>query len=211
MRHRKSGKKLGRTWEHRKAMFRNMAKSLIVYEKIRTTVPKAKEMSKIMDKLITLAIRNDLNARRQAYKILENHKLVQKLFNEIGPKFTGGQGGYTRVVKFAAPRVGDSAAMAVIEFAYGAGQKDLPAAEPAEPAVTKPSPKKEIPPVPAESPEAKVSEEPVSQESSSEEGQPDQTEDAEAKAAAPDTSTEAVDPEQAGGAQEEEIPDKESK
>ncbi len=118
MRHRKSGKKLGRTWEHRKAMFRNMAKSLIVHERIRTTVPKAKELSKIVDKLVSLAIRNDLSARRQAYKVLENHKLVQRLFNEIGPKFSNGQGGYTRVVKFAQPRVGDSAAMALIEFTY---------------------------------------------------------------------------------------------
>jgi len=118
MRHRKSGKKLGRTWEHRKAMFRNMVKSLIVHERIRTTVPKARELSKIADKLITLAIRNDLSARREAYKVLENHKLVQRLFNEIGPKFSGGKGGYTRVVKFAAPRVGDSAAMALIEFTY---------------------------------------------------------------------------------------------
>ncbi len=118
MRHRKSGKKLGRTWEHRKAMFRNMAKSLIVHERIRTTVPKAKELSKVVDKLVTLAIRNDLNARRQAYKVLENHKLVQRLFNEIGPKFSNAQGGYTRVVKFATPRVGDSAAMALIEFTY---------------------------------------------------------------------------------------------
>jgi large subunit ribosomal protein L17 len=118
MRHRKSGKKLGRTWEHRKAMFRNMAKSLIVHERIKTTVPKAKELSKIVDKLVTLAIRNDLSAKRQAYKVLENHKLVQRLFNEIGPKFSNGKGGYTRVVKFAAPRLGDSAAMALIEFTY---------------------------------------------------------------------------------------------
>ncbi len=118
MRHRKSGKKLGRTWEHRKAMFRNMAKSLIVHERIRTTVPKAKELSKIMDKLVSLAIRNDLSAKRQAYKVLENHKLVQRLFNEIGPRFSDGKGGYTRVVKFAMPRAGDSAAMALIEFSY---------------------------------------------------------------------------------------------
>ncbi len=124
MRHRKSGKKLGRTWEHRKAMFKNMAKSLIVHERIRTTVPKAKELSRIVDKLVTLAIRNDLSARREAYKVLENHKLVQRLFNEIGPKFTGGSGGYTRVVKFAQPRVGDSAAMAMIEFTYFEAQPE---------------------------------------------------------------------------------------
>ena len=147
MRHRKSGKKLGRTWEHRKAMFKNMARSLIVYERIRTTVPKARELSKIMDKLITLAIRNDLSAKRQAYKIIENHKLVQRLFNEIGPKFSGGRGGYTRVVKFAAPRVGDSAAMAMIEFAY---PEDKSAQlEPGKPETSAAAP---VPPVQEEAP-----------------------------------------------------------
>ena len=140
MRHRKSGKKLGRTWEHRKAMFKNMAKSLIVYERIRTTLPKAKELSKIMDKLITLAIRNDLSARRQAYKIIENHKLVQRLFSEIGPKFSESKGGYTRVVKFAAPRVGDSAAMAMIEFAYPEDQTSQPQPEKPEAPATVTSP-----------------------------------------------------------------------
>lgn len=211
MRHRKSGKKLGRTWEHRKAMFRNMAKSLIVYEKIRTTVPKAKEVSKIMDKLITLAIRNDLNARRQAYKVLENHKLVQKLFNEIGPKFSAGQGGYTRVVKFATPRVGDSAAMAVIEFAYGDVKKDVPATEPAGSAVKAPSEKKEAAPVPVDSSEAEISDDSGSQEISSQEPQPEQTEDAEAEAVDPDTATETAEPEQASGEQDDETPEKESK
>jgi large subunit ribosomal protein L17 len=116
MRHRKSGRKLNRTWEHRKAMFRNMARSLITHERIRTTVPKAKELSKLADRLVTLALRDDLHARRQAYKILENHQLVKKLFDEIGPRFHGVQGGYTRVVKFALPRLGDAAPMAIIEF-----------------------------------------------------------------------------------------------
>ncbi|WP_084301787.1 50S ribosomal protein L17 [Desulfonatronovibrio hydrogenovorans] len=125
MRHRKSGKKLGRTWEHRKAMFRNMAKSLIVHERIKTTTPKAKELSKIVDRLVTLAVRNDLSARRQAYKVLGNHGLVQRLFNEIGPKFNGAGGGYTRIVKFATPRVGDNAAMALIEFTYLGAEQAL--------------------------------------------------------------------------------------
>ena len=116
MRHRKSGRKLNRTWEHRKAMFRNMARSLITHERIRTTVPKAKGLSKLADRLVTLALRDDLHARRQAYKILENHQLVKKLFDEIGPRFHGVQGGYTRVVKFALPRLGDAAPMAIIEF-----------------------------------------------------------------------------------------------
>lgn len=150
MRHRKSGKKLGRTWEHRKAMFRNMARSLIVHERIRTTFTKAKELSKIVDRLVTLALENDLSARRQAYRVLENHKLVQKLFNEIGPKFSGGMGGYTRVVKFASPRVGDNAPMALIEFKYFKAQfedKDqlktaAPAAKPLD-AEDKPVPEQE--------------------------------------------------------------------
>ena len=152
MRHRKSGKKLGRTWEHRKAMFRNMAKSLIVHERIRTTVPKAKELSRIMDKLVTLALRDDLSAKRQVYKVLENHRLVQKLFNEIGPKFTGGKGGYTRVVKFATPRAGDSAAMALIEFTFAEAPAEekarpaeaaMPAAAPAPPAQADAAPEKD--------------------------------------------------------------------
>ena len=121
MRHRKSGRSLSRNWEHRKAMLRNMAKSLVVHEKIRTTVPKARELSKMADRLVTLALRGDLSARREAYKVLNNHKLVQRLFNELAPKFEGRQGGYTRVVKYAKPRVGDGAALAMIEFSYSAG------------------------------------------------------------------------------------------
>lgn len=123
MRHRKSGRKLNRTWEHRKAMFRNMARSLITHERIKTTVPKAKELSKLADRLVTLALRGDLHARRQAYKILENHRLVKKLFDEIGPRFQGVKGGFTRVVKFAVPRLGDAAPMAVIEFSRAAEEQ----------------------------------------------------------------------------------------
>ncbi len=121
MRHRKSGRTLSRNWEHRKAMLRNMAKSLVVHEKIRTTVPKARELSKMADRLVTLALRGDLSAKREAYKVLNNHKLVQRLFNELAPKFEGRQGGYTRVVKYAKPRVGDGAALAMIEFSYSSG------------------------------------------------------------------------------------------
>ncbi|WP_456324206.1 50S ribosomal protein L17 [Desulfonauticus submarinus] len=116
MRHRKKGRKLNRTWEHRKAMFKNMAQSLVIHERIKTTLPKAKELRRVADKLVTLALRNDLHARRQAFKILENHKLVKKLFDEIGPRFQGIQGGYTRVVKLALPRKGDCARLAIVEF-----------------------------------------------------------------------------------------------
>ena len=116
MRHKHGYRKLSRTSSHRKALLKNMAIALIEREKIETTVPKAKELSKLADRLVTLALRDDLHARRQAYKILENHQLVKKLFDEIGPRFHGVQGGYTRVVKFALPRLGDAAPMAIIEF-----------------------------------------------------------------------------------------------
>ncbi|WP_438616464.1 50S ribosomal protein L17, partial [Oceanidesulfovibrio indonesiensis] len=93
-------------------MFRNMARSLLTHGRIKTTEAKAKELRSVADKLITLALRNDLHARRQAYRVLENHQLVKKLFDEIGPRFVGVKGGYTRVVKLAVPRAGDCAPMA---------------------------------------------------------------------------------------------------
>lgn len=116
MRHNKGGKKLGRTSSHRKAMFRNMARSLLTYGQIKTTETKAMELRKVADNLVTLGLRNDLHARRLAYKVLENHQLVQKLFEEIAPRFSGGNGGYTRVYKLGIPRAGDCAPMAVIEL-----------------------------------------------------------------------------------------------
>ena len=116
MRHRKSGRKLGRTWEHRKAMMKNMARSLVEHERIRTTEAKAKELRILADKLVTLALVDSLHARRQAFTVLGSHHSVKKLFEEIGPRFKEVPGGYTRVVKFGVPRVGDSAPMAMIEF-----------------------------------------------------------------------------------------------
>lgn len=116
MRHRKAGRKLNRSDSHRKAMFRNMAKSLLTYERIRTTEAKAKELRRVVEKLITTALKNDLHARRQAYKTLNNHKLVQRLFDEIAPRFEGGKGGYTRIVKLSTPRKGDCAPMVIIEL-----------------------------------------------------------------------------------------------
>lgn len=116
MRHRKSGRRLNRNSSHRKAMFRNMARSLLTFERIRTTEAKAKELRGFVDGLITLALKNDLHARRLAYKALGNHQIVQRLFDEVGPRYVGGGGGYTRIVKLSAPRVGDSAPMVVIEF-----------------------------------------------------------------------------------------------
>lgn len=116
MRHRKSGRKLGRAWDHRKAMMKNMARSLVEYEQIRTTEAKAKELSILADKLVTMALEDSLHARRQAYAVLGSHHSVKKLFEEIGPRFKAISGGYTRVVKFGLPRVGDGAPMAMIEF-----------------------------------------------------------------------------------------------
>jgi len=130
MRHRKSGRKLGRTWEHRKALMKNMARSLVEHERIRTTEAKAKELRILADKLVTMALQDSLHARRQAYAILGSHHSVQKLFGEIGPRFREIPGGYTRVVKFGIPRVGDSASMAMIEFTrLGAGLAPEPTAE----------------------------------------------------------------------------------
>ena len=123
MRHNVSGKKFGKSSSHRKAMFRNMAKSLLTHERITTTEVKAKELRKFADRLVTWALQNDLHSRRLAYRVLESHTLVKKLFDEIGPRFSGMGGGYTRIVKLALPRRGDCAPMAVIELATDRGAK----------------------------------------------------------------------------------------
>jgi len=111
-------------------MFKNMARALLTYEQIRTTEAKAKELRRVVDKLITLAIRDDLHSRRQAYKVLGSHQMVQRLFDEIGPRFEGGTGGYTRIVKMSLPRKGDCAPMVIIELTKKAG--DAPAEAPAK-------------------------------------------------------------------------------
>jgi len=116
MRHRKSGRKFNRTPAHRKAMFRNMARALIMHGRIRTTEAKAKELRGVVEKLVTIALRNDLHARRQIYQVLENHGLVKKLFDEIAPLYQGVPGGYTRTLKFSLPRPGDAAPLALVEF-----------------------------------------------------------------------------------------------
>ena len=146
MRHRKSGRKLNRSNTHRAAMFKNMARALLTYEQIRTTEAKAKELRRIVDKLITLALRNDLHTRRQAYKVLGSHQMVQRLFDEIGPRFEGGKGGYTRIIKLSQPRKGDCAPMVIIELT-----KKAEAEAPAEEA--KPAAKDEAPAPEAESAE----------------------------------------------------------
>lgn len=116
MRHKQAGRKLGRTWEHRKAMYRNMARSLVDKERIQTTEPKAKELRKVIEKLIGFGLDNSVHGRRMAFKILENRTLVKKLFDDLAPRFSKIPGGYTRITKLATPRRGDNAPLAVIEF-----------------------------------------------------------------------------------------------
>ncbi len=115
MRHGKVHRKLNRTAEHRKAMFANMAASLIKHEQIITTLPKAKELRPIVEKLVTLAKKGELSARRQAVAEIRDVAQVKKLFGVIGPRYKDRDGGYTRILK-AGFRYGDNAAKAVIEF-----------------------------------------------------------------------------------------------
>ena len=115
MRHRMSGRKLNRTSSHRKAMFANMAAALIKHEQITTTLPQAKEMRGITDRLITLGKRGDLHARRQALSMLRDTALVEKLFTTLAERYAERPGGYTRVLK-AGYRYGDSAPVGIIEL-----------------------------------------------------------------------------------------------
>ena len=115
MRHGNSGRKLGRTSSHRKAMFANMAVALIKHEQITTTLQKAKELRPVAEKLITLGKRGGLHARRQAWSVLRDDAVTQKLFDAIATRYKDRKGGYTRVLK-AGFRDGDAASMAVIEL-----------------------------------------------------------------------------------------------
>ncbi|MFC5737986.1 50S ribosomal protein L17 [Sinirhodobacter huangdaonensis] len=115
MRHARGYRRLNRTAEHRKALFANMSGSLIEHEQIKTTLPKAKELHPVVEKLITLAKRGDLHARRQAAAMLKEDKDVAKLFDVLAARYKDRQGGYTRVLK-AGFRYGDMAPMAIIEF-----------------------------------------------------------------------------------------------
>ena len=115
MKHKIKGKKLNRTSSHRKALFKNMAQAIIKHEQIITTLPKAKTMKPIVDKLITLAKKGSLHARRQAFSKLRDNKTVTKLFGTLATRYADRSGGYTRVLK-AGYRYGDAAAMAVIEL-----------------------------------------------------------------------------------------------
>ncbi|SMC26106.1 LSU ribosomal protein L17P [Desulfacinum hydrothermale DSM 13146] len=131
MRHRKSGRKLNRTSSHRTAMFRNMVTSLLEHERIYTTVPKAKEIRRWADSMITLGKRGDLHARRQALGVVRSKAVVHKLFAELGPRYQDRPGGYTRIVKMGYRR-GDAAPMCLIELVGGETQPPKKAEKPAE-------------------------------------------------------------------------------
>jgi large subunit ribosomal protein L17 len=118
MRHRQSGRRLGRNSSHRRAMYRNMAASLIEHEAIRTTVPKAKELRRVIEPLITMAKEDDVAKRRRAFDRLRNKGAVGKLFNELGPRYKDRPGGYLRILK-TGNRPGDAAPMALVQLVDG--------------------------------------------------------------------------------------------
>jgi large subunit ribosomal protein L17 len=126
MRHRQSNRKLNRTTSHRLAMFRNMCNSLIQHEAIKTTLPKAKELRRFIEPLITLGKEPTLANHRLAFDRLRDREMVMKLFNELGPRYKARPGGYTRILKFGY-RVGDNAPMALVEL------MDRPEGEATEP------------------------------------------------------------------------------
>jgi len=119
MRHRNSGRQLSRNASHRHAMLRNMATSLLQHETIRTTVPKAKELRRVVEPLITLAKVDSIGLRRLAYARLRDDNVVEKLFADLGPRFKARAGGYTRILKME-PRSGDSADMALMQLVESA-------------------------------------------------------------------------------------------
>ena len=115
MRHRKIGRKLGRTSSHRKAMYRNMSVSLLMNETIKTTVPKAKELRRVVEPIITRSKKDSVANRRIIFNQLRDKVVIGKLFNEIGPRFEKRLGGYLRILKLG-PRAGDAAPMALVQL-----------------------------------------------------------------------------------------------
>ncbi|TYO95704.1 LSU ribosomal protein L17P [Geothermobacter ehrlichii] len=142
MRHRKTGRRLGRNSSHRKAMLRNMVTSLFEHEKITTTDARAKELRKLAEKMITLGKRGTLHARRQALEVIRDKKVVAKLFERIAPRYQERNGGYTRIIKIG-HRSGDNAAMSIIELVEEEirvkPKKKTPAAKQAEPKAEAPA------------------------------------------------------------------------
>ncbi len=115
MRHNKIGRRLGRAPSHRAHMMRNMVTSFFEYEKLTTTVTRAKELRRIAERMVTLAKRGDLNSRRQALRVIHDRKVVAKLFDMIAPRYQERAGGYTRIIRLN-PRLGDNAPMSIIEL-----------------------------------------------------------------------------------------------
>lgn len=128
MRHQLSGRQLSRNAPHRHALMRNLATALLRYETIRTTVPKAKELRRVVEPIITLGKSDNQAARRRAFSQLRDKEIVEKLFTDIGPRFASRAGGYTRILKME-PRPGDSADMALMQLVEGAAKADAPAAD----------------------------------------------------------------------------------
>ena len=126
MRHRKSGRRLGRNSSHRKAMFRNMAASMLTHETIKTTLPKAKELRRVVEPLITLAKEDSVANRRLAFDRLRDKAVVGKLFSELGPRFKDRPGGYLRILK-TGPRPGDAAPMAIVMLTEQAPEAEVAA------------------------------------------------------------------------------------
>ncbi len=129
MRHQLSGRQLSRNSPHRHALMRNMSVALLKYESIRTTVPKAKELRRVVEPLITLAKTDSEAHRRLAFSRLRDVAVVQKLFADLGPRFKARPGGYTRILHMQ-PRAGDSAPMALMQLVDGAETASAPAAKP---------------------------------------------------------------------------------
>lgn len=159
MRHGNANRKLGRTSSHRNAMFRNQLASLIASERIVTTLPKAKELRPIAEKLITLAKNDSVHARRQAARQVPSDELIAKLFDTIGPRFSTRPGGYTRIMKLGNRR-GDSAEMAILELVERTEGADTPENTEKKAPAKKTSSKKAAPKAPASSNEPKSEEKP---------------------------------------------------
>jgi large subunit ribosomal protein L17 len=131
MRHKNSGRRLGRKSPHRRAMYRNLAASLLVHETVRTTLPKAKELRRVVEPLITLAKEDGVSRRRLAFDRLRDDKAVGRLFTELGPRFKSRPGGYLRILKTGF-RAGDSAPMAIVQLL----DQPVKSAEPKAPRTT---------------------------------------------------------------------------
>jgi len=158
MRHRNSGKRLGRNSSHRKAMMRNMVTSLLDHEKITTTDARAKELRKLADRMITLGKRGTLHARRQASEVIQDRQVVSKLFERLAPRFAERPGGYTRIIKLGL-RAGDNASMSIIELVEEEFAAKPKKAKAAPKKAAKAAPKAEEPRV--EEPAAEVAEAPA--------------------------------------------------